>query len=260
MGVTAADRYDLALTAWLSLGAADLDSRIGEVANDLGIDLRLLDQPTNSLSGGEAARIGLAALLLSRFDVYLLDEPTNDLDLGGLDRLERWVLANPAPMLIVSHDRRFLDRVITDVAEIDQFQHTLSLFGGGWSAYLEERERATTSRMGTVRRVRLATQGAGRSGSTPTRVGPAGPVEGEEERRVRQAHSCIQDEPDRAVGWEVSTDQAGHRSTGTSGQAARSLGTAASKFQMSAAAATWCVACRGLWFVTATSNSARSTS
>jgi ATPase subunit of ABC transporter with duplicated ATPase domains len=139
---TAADRYDRALTAWLSLGAADLESRIGEVANDLGIDPRLLEQPTATLSGGEAARVGLAALLLSRFDVYLLDEPTNDLDLGGLERLERWVLANDAPMLIVSHDRRFLDRVITDVAEIDQFRHTLSLFGGGWRAYLDERERA----------------------------------------------------------------------------------------------------------------------
>ena len=139
---TAADRYDLALTSWLGLGAADLEGRIGEVASDLGIDLRLLDQQTQTLSGGEAARVGLAALLLSRFDVYLLDEPTNDLDLGGLDRLERWVLANDAPMLIVSHDRRFLDRVITDVAEIDEFRHTLSMFGGGWRAYLEERERA----------------------------------------------------------------------------------------------------------------------
>lgn len=138
----AADRYDEALTAWLALGAADLDSRIGEVAHDLGIDVRLLDQSTDSLSGGEAARVGLAALLLSRFDVYLLDEPTNDLDLSGLDRLERWVLASDAPMLIVSHDRRFLDRVITHVAEIDQFHHTVGLFGGGWSAYLEERERA----------------------------------------------------------------------------------------------------------------------
>ncbi|HUF96530.1 MAG TPA: ABC-F family ATP-binding cassette domain-containing protein [Ilumatobacter sp.] len=138
----AADRYDTALTSWLALGSADLDSRVGEVANELGIDVRLLHQPTLSLSGGEAARVGLAALLLSRFDVYLLDEPTNDLDLDGLDRLERWVLAQDAPMLIVSHDRRFLDRVITGVAEIDQFAHTVALFGGGWSTYLEERERA----------------------------------------------------------------------------------------------------------------------
>ncbi|MEZ5297099.1 MAG: ATP-binding cassette domain-containing protein [Ilumatobacteraceae bacterium] len=94
------------------------------------------------LSGGEAARAGLAALLLSRFDVYLLDEPTNDLDLDGLDRLERWVLGLDAPVLLVSHDRRFLDRVVTDVAEIDEFSHRVDRYGGGWQAYLDERERA----------------------------------------------------------------------------------------------------------------------
>ncbi|MCB0985782.1 MAG: ABC-F family ATP-binding cassette domain-containing protein, partial [Ilumatobacter sp.] len=80
----AADRYDVALQRWLALGAADLHSRIGQVADELGMSARLLDQPVASLSGGEAARVGLAALMLSRFDVYLLDEPTNDLDLDGL--------------------------------------------------------------------------------------------------------------------------------------------------------------------------------
>jgi ATPase subunit of ABC transporter with duplicated ATPase domains len=137
-----ADRYDRALQGWLALGAADLDARVGVVAADLGMSVRLLDQPTSSLSGGEAARAGLAAMLLSQFDVYLLDEPTNDLDLDGLDRLERWVLGLDAPVLLVSHDRRFLHRVITGVAEIDEFTHRLSLFGGGWQAYLDERERA----------------------------------------------------------------------------------------------------------------------
>jgi ATPase subunit of ABC transporter with duplicated ATPase domains len=140
--VGAADRYDTALHRWMALGATDLDSRIGSVADDLGLSERLLDQPSTTLSGGEAARVGLAALLLSRFDVYLLDEPTNDLDLDGLARLEDWVVDNSAPMLVVSHDRRFLDRVVTDVAEIDEFTHTLELYGGGWASYREERERA----------------------------------------------------------------------------------------------------------------------
>ncbi|MDW3216312.1 MAG: ABC-F family ATP-binding cassette domain-containing protein [Ilumatobacteraceae bacterium] len=138
-----ADRYDRALQRWLALGAADLDARLGVVAADLGMSDRLLDQATSSsLSGGEAARAGLAAMLLSQFDVYLLDEPTNDLDLDGLDRLEAWVLGLAAPVLLVSHDRRFLHRVITGVAEIDEFTHRLSMFGGGWQAYLDERERA----------------------------------------------------------------------------------------------------------------------
>src|SRR5690606_26453920 len=138
----AADRYDVALQRWLALGATDLDARIGAVADDLGLPRRILDQPTTTLSGGQAARVGLAALLLSRFDVYLLDEPTNDLDLDGLARLEDWVAATAAGMLIVSHDRRFLDAVVTDVVEIDEFSHELTAFGGGWAAYLAERERA----------------------------------------------------------------------------------------------------------------------
>jgi ATPase subunit of ABC transporter with duplicated ATPase domains len=137
-----AERYDRALQRWLALGAADLEARIGEVAADLGMTARVLSQPTASLSGGEAARAGLAALLLSRFDVYLLDEPTNDLDLDGLQRLERWVLALEAPVLLVSHDRRFLDRVVTDVAEIDEFSHAVTEYGGGWQAYLDERALA----------------------------------------------------------------------------------------------------------------------
>jgi ATPase subunit of ABC transporter with duplicated ATPase domains len=138
----AADRYDVALHRWLALGAADLDARIGEVCAELGMTERLLDQATATLSGGEAARANLAALLLSRFDVYLLDEPTNDLDLDGLERLERWVVGLDAGVLLVSHDRRFLDIAVTDIVEIDEFTHTVAHFGGGWQAYLHEREVA----------------------------------------------------------------------------------------------------------------------
>ena len=136
------DRYSDALDRWLALGAADFDARIGEVWSDLALADRLLDQPTVSLSGGEAARSSLASLLLSRFDVFLLDEPTNDLDLDGLDRLERWVLAANAPVLLVSHDRSFLRRTITDVVEIDHHTHRATWFAGGWESFLAERELA----------------------------------------------------------------------------------------------------------------------
>jgi ATPase subunit of ABC transporter with duplicated ATPase domains len=136
------DRYSDALDRWLALGAADFDARVGEVWHELGLDERLLDQPTNSLSGGEAARGSLASLLLSRFDVFLLDEPTNDLDLDGLDRLERWILGVDAPVLLVSHDRSFLRRTITDVVEIDHHSHRTTWFAGGWESFLAERELA----------------------------------------------------------------------------------------------------------------------
>jgi ATPase subunit of ABC transporter with duplicated ATPase domains len=136
----ASERYSAALDRWLALGAADLDSRIGDVSSDLGLTSTLIDRPVEVLSGGEAARVALAALLLSRFDVYLLDEPTNDLDLDGLERLEQWVLDQRAGILLVSHDRRFLERVVTHVVEIDEFTHEVTEFAGGWQAYLDERE------------------------------------------------------------------------------------------------------------------------
>jgi ATPase subunit of ABC transporter with duplicated ATPase domains len=136
------DRYSVALERWLALGAADLDARIGETWSELGLSERLLDRSTAALSGGEAARCSLAALLLSRFDVFLLDEPTNDLDLDGLDRLESWMVGLDAPMLLVSHDRSLLERVVTDVFEIDHHTHRGRWFSGGWTSFLEERERA----------------------------------------------------------------------------------------------------------------------
>jgi ATPase subunit of ABC transporter with duplicated ATPase domains len=136
------DRYSEALERWLGLGAADFDARIGTAWADLGLDAVLLDQPTASLSGGQAARVSLASLLLSQFDVVLLDEPTNDLDLDGLARLETWIVGLDGPVLLVSHDRRFLERVITDVAEIDHHTHRTEWYAGGWAAYLGERELA----------------------------------------------------------------------------------------------------------------------
>jgi ATPase subunit of ABC transporter with duplicated ATPase domains len=136
------DRYSDALERWLALGAADFDARVGATWDELGLDQGLLDQPTLTLSGGEAARSSLASLLLSRYDVFLLDEPTNDLDLDGLARLERWVLGLDAPVLLVSHDRTFLERVITDVVEIHHHSHRAEWYSGGWSAFLAERELA----------------------------------------------------------------------------------------------------------------------
>jgi ATPase subunit of ABC transporter with duplicated ATPase domains len=138
----AAEQYDRALERWLALGAADLDARIGTVWRELGLPDQLRQQRTASLSGGEAARAGLAALMLSRFDVYLLDEPTNDLDLDGLERLERWIGTVAAPIALVSHDRTFLERSVTHVVELDEFSHSAREFAGGWPAYLHEREAA----------------------------------------------------------------------------------------------------------------------
>jgi ATPase subunit of ABC transporter with duplicated ATPase domains len=126
----------------MPLGAADHDARIGEVWAQLGLTDRLLEQPTASLSGGEAARASLAAVLLSQHDVLLLDEPTNDLDFAALEHLERFVALREAPLLLVSHDRAFLERTVTGVVELHEHHRTATRYEGGWLAYLEEREVA----------------------------------------------------------------------------------------------------------------------
>ncbi|WP_420367948.1 ABC-F family ATP-binding cassette domain-containing protein [Curtobacterium sp. L1-20] len=147
-GDAAGDVYSVALDRWLASGAADLDERIPVVLADLGLAIGTDDDGVGpeslmtSLSGGQAARVGLAALLLSRFDVVLLDEPTNDLDLDGLDRLEGFVRGLRGGVVLVSHDREFLARSVTAVLELDLAQSSNRLFGGGYDAYLEEREIA----------------------------------------------------------------------------------------------------------------------
>ncbi|MEU7571442.1 ABC-F family ATP-binding cassette domain-containing protein [Micromonospora sp. NPDC049240] len=132
------DAYANALERWLDLGGADLDERAEQVAAELGLDVGL-DHPTTGLSGGQAARAGLASLLLSRYDIFLLDEPTNDLDLAGLDRLERFVTGLRAGTVLVSHDREFLTRTVNRIVELDLHQRQVNHYGGGYAAFLEER-------------------------------------------------------------------------------------------------------------------------
>ncbi|MFE2914100.1 ABC-F family ATP-binding cassette domain-containing protein [Kitasatospora indigofera] len=132
------DAYAESLDRWLDLGGADLEERAEEVADSLGLKVGL-DLPMTALSGGQAARAGLASLLLSRYDLFLLDEPTNDLDLDGLDRLEGFVKGLRAGTVLISHDREFLARTVTRVLELDLAQQQVNLYGGGYDAYLEER-------------------------------------------------------------------------------------------------------------------------
>jgi ATPase subunit of ABC transporter with duplicated ATPase domains len=137
------DEYSPALERWLALGGADLDQRAQEVAVELGLIESLpsgLDTPMTGLSGGQAARAGLASVLLSRFDILLLDEPTNDLDLDGLARLEQFVSGVRAPLMVISHDREFLARTVNRIVELDLAQQQVGIHDGGYEAYLTERD------------------------------------------------------------------------------------------------------------------------
>ena len=132
------DAYSLAFDRWMASGAADLEDRIPAVLADLGLEVGT-EALMTGLSGGQAARVALSALLLSRFDVVLLDEPTNDLDLDGLARLEAFVQGLRGGVILVSHDREFLARCVTTVVELDLAQNSVAVYDGGYEAFLEER-------------------------------------------------------------------------------------------------------------------------
>ncbi|QDQ90718.1 ABC-F family ATP-binding cassette domain-containing protein [Rhodococcus sp. WB9] len=141
LGESEEDLYSPALERWLALGGADLAERAEKVVSELGLGVSL-DAHMTSLSGGQAARAGLASLLLSRFDVLLLDEPTNDLDLVGLEQLERFVAESRAAVVVVSHDREFLARTVTGIVELDLVQQQIAVYDGSYDSYLAEREIA----------------------------------------------------------------------------------------------------------------------
>ena len=135
-----ANDYASALDRYLLLGGPDLEIRSIELAAALGLPPDL-ERPAMGMSGGQAARLALAAVLLARFDVLLLDEPTNDLDLDGLKLLEDHLGTFGGGLVVVSHDRAFLHRVANQVLQIDPHSRQAALYSGGYQAYLVEQER-----------------------------------------------------------------------------------------------------------------------
>jgi len=119
------------------LGGYDLEARACRVLAGLGFGPALLDRPAATLSGGWAMRLELARLLLSEPDLLLLDEPTNHLDLDSLLWLENYLLATASAVILVSHDRTFLDRVVTRILELEQGQ--LQEYPGTYAEYLTEK-------------------------------------------------------------------------------------------------------------------------
>ncbi len=140
----AEDRYSAALERFLALGGGDFEARARSTCADLGLRLEL-DRGAGQLSGGERARADLAANLLSRFDLLLLDEPTNVLDFDGLERLERFVDSYSGALVVVSHDRAFLDRTVDRIASIEPDTRLVREWAGGWSDYELARDAERTA-------------------------------------------------------------------------------------------------------------------
>ncbi|MBL3539646.1 ABC-F family ATP-binding cassette domain-containing protein [Aminivibrio sp.] len=132
-------RHDLLLKQFESLGGYAFDAMAGKILSGLGFSQGDKDRTTGSFSGGWKMRIHLAGLLLIRPDILLLDEPTNHLDTESMEWLEGWLSGFRGTIVAVSHDRRFLDKICTSIAELSFGK--ISLYRGNFSDYLDERER-----------------------------------------------------------------------------------------------------------------------
>jgi macrolide transport system ATP-binding/permease protein len=116
-------------------GGYEIDHRVDAILDGLHVGYIPLDRPFATLSGGEKARVGLAMLLLQAPDVLLLDEPTNHLDFASLGWLEGYLQGYRGGILIVSHDREFLNRTVNAIVEIDEHTRTARRYSGNYDAY-----------------------------------------------------------------------------------------------------------------------------
>jgi ATP-binding cassette subfamily F protein 3 len=131
------EAYAKAELRFEAAGGYELEARLEAVLSGLDLADTPRDLPVERLSGGQKTRLGLAGLLIQQPRLLLLDEPTNHLDIDALDWLEEWLLNYEGTVLIVSHDRSFLDAVTTRTLVIDPDSHTIRDFAGNYSAYLE---------------------------------------------------------------------------------------------------------------------------
>jgi macrolide transport system ATP-binding/permease protein len=139
------DEYEQASSRFQDRGGYELDYKIDSILAGLRIAYLPRDRDMQTLSGGEKARVGLAILLLRSPDLLLLDEPTNHLDFASLEWLEFYLSNYKGAILLVSHDRQFLNRTVSQIFEIDEHAHHLKQYNGNYDAYVLAKagERAT---------------------------------------------------------------------------------------------------------------------
>ncbi len=120
-------------------GGYQLDYRTETVIQALSLAYLDGSRTISTLSGGEKTRLGLATLLIRAPDILLLDEPTNHLDFAMLDWLEKYLTSYRGALLIVSHDRRFLNRVVAKIFEVDEYAHQIRIYIGNYDSYREQK-------------------------------------------------------------------------------------------------------------------------
>ena len=132
-------QYGKLMDDYERLGGYDVDFKIEKICNGMNIGEAMRKSPFMLLSGGEKTRVNLARILLRDCDILLLDEPTNHLDLASIKWLESFLREFPGTVTVISHDRAFLDNVITRVIEIDNGK--AHFYSGNYSWYAEEKQR-----------------------------------------------------------------------------------------------------------------------
>jgi ATP-binding cassette, subfamily F, member 3 len=142
-----AEAYELATERFDAAGGYAAIDELTTLLGRFGLDGLGFEIPLRQLSGGQKTRAGLAALLSSKPDVLILDEPTNHLDIDALDWLGRFLNDYPGAVMMVSHDRGFLDGIVTRILELDPDTHSVTSWPGSYSDYvaakrLEEDEQA----------------------------------------------------------------------------------------------------------------------
>ena len=138
-------RYDRLSERFEAFGGYDTDVAVNKVANGLSIPEGQRAQLFSSLSGGEKTRVNLGRLILEDTDILLLDEPTNHLDLHATEWLEEYIRAFRGTVVVISHDRYFLDRIVTRVIEV--LDGKAEFYSGNYSFYAVEKERRYQERM-----------------------------------------------------------------------------------------------------------------
>ncbi len=131
------DRYSHALAEFESADGYEMEHKTAEVLEGLGFTTADLQRPYNEFSGGWRMRVLLARMILQRPDLLLLDEPTNHLDLPSIEWLEKYLQGYPGSVVIVSHDRYFLDRMVTKIVEV--WDQGLHFYSGNYSHYEKEK-------------------------------------------------------------------------------------------------------------------------
>jgi len=134
------NEYGDLISKFETMGGYNFDHRIKKTFNELQLKDIDLNKTVGSLSGGQKTKVALAGMLLGSYDLFLLDEPTNNLDLPTILWVENFIKQNKSAFLIVSHDRKFLDNLVSNIMEIDPNKHKVNIYTSNYSGYLETKE------------------------------------------------------------------------------------------------------------------------